>query len=108
LRNAIIRFFPVRALVSYRGGSLSARNQHRRGQLSLFSLFFPKFTAIDDSFSAEILDFRRLAGLKNSEFVRCFPLYFAVFRKKNAYSAMLPMRPNSKPTSWSNRIASIS
>jgi len=45
---------------------------------SLFSLFFPKFTASDIGFAAEILACGQSGRAKNSEARRCFSLFFAV------------------------------
>jgi hypothetical protein len=59
-----------------------------------------KFTAIGNIFSAQILGFTPCRPRKNSEAVRCFPLFFAVIagaaRALKAMHSLLRMIPYSR------------
>jgi hypothetical protein len=57
---------------------------HASVAFPLFSLFFPKFTARDLPFLAEILGFRHFGEQKNSEKRRCFSLFPAVFARRES------------------------
>ena len=59
--------------VTPRPGALLRHEMGRRAS-SLFSLFFPKLSAADPPFSAEILEFWTTTCRTNSGVLRCFPL----------------------------------
>jgi hypothetical protein len=58
------------------------RHEMGRRPSSLFSLFFPKLSAADPPFPAEILDFWTTTCRTNSGVLRCFPLLLMFIRDR--------------------------
>ena len=67
--------------VTPRPGALLRHEMGRRAS-SLFSLFFPKLSAADPPFSAEILEFWTTTCRTNSGVLRCFPLLLIFIRDR--------------------------
>jgi hypothetical protein len=84
--------------VAPRPGALLRHEMGRRPS-SLFSLFFPKLSAADPPFSAEILDFCATTCRTNSGVLGCFPLLLMFIRDRwcfngcrKRYRALAPAR----------------